>query len=299
MVRTIEDMSSIQHACAVPVSDEHLWEVTAAWLAAGLASDERVLYFEDETVDAVLGRLEDDRVPVGRAIADGQLVIIPTEQTRAALTAPLERFEELLVDQIDLTTADGWPGLRLTGETCSALLPSGGVERVVAYEQVTERVLHAYPSTRLLCRYDRRRWGDDAIAELRALHDLEVVSPSVYDDNLLRITRHGAARARLAGEVDHSNRPRIRSLLESTLDQALRSHSAPTDITLDLASLRFLDVAGAVSLVHAAEEFPSSHRLRLTGVRPRIMRLLDRCGAPFAAQLVVEPHHGSAVPVRP
>jgi anti-anti-sigma factor len=89
--------------------------------------------------------------------------------------------------------------------------------------------------------------------------------------------------------VDHSNRPRIRRLLETALDQALRSHAGPTDITLDLSSLRFVDVAGAVSLVHAAEEFPSSHRLVLTGVRPRVLRVLDRCGAPFAAQLVVQP----------
>lgn len=108
---------------------------------------------------------------------------------------------------------------------------------------------------------------------------------AIYDDTLLRITSTGPGGARLAGEVDHSNRERIRRLLATTLDHALRSHSGPTDITLDLSSLRFLDVAGAVSLVHAAEEFPSSHRLVLTGVRPRVARVLDRCGAPFAAQL--------------
>jgi hypothetical protein len=54
-----------------------------------------------------------------------------------------------------------------------------------------------------------------------------------------------------------------------------------------MSSLRFLDVAGAVGLVHAAEEFPDAHRLILTGVRPRVQRVLDRCGAPFATQLVV------------
>ena len=80
------------------------------------------------------------------------------------------------------------------------------------------------------------------------------------------------------------------------LDQTLRSHSAPTDVVLDLSSLRFLDVAGGISAVHAAEEFPSTHRLRLVGVRPRIMRLLERCGAPFAAQLVVEAHPDPAAP---
>ena len=184
----------------------------------------------------------------------------------------------------------GWPRLRFTGETCSALLPTGGAERVMAIERVTERVLRDHPTTRLLCRYDRRRWNESAIDEMRRMHDTELVSPAVYDDNLLRITRHGPADARLAGEVDHSNRTRIRTLLQSMLDQSLRSHSAPSDIALDLSSLRFLDVAGAVSLVHAAEEFPSTHRLRLTGVRPRVLRLLDRCGAPFAAQLEVDPH---------
>jgi anti-anti-sigma factor len=93
----------------------------------------------------------------------------------------------------------------------------------------------------------------------------------------------------VAGEVDHSNHGRIRKHLEAALDHALRSPDAPTDITLDLSTLRFLDVASAVNLVHAAEQFPDAHRLVITGVRPRVQRVLDRCGAPFAPQLVVLP----------
>ena len=283
-------MTSVDHACAVADSDEHLWEVTAGWLAGGLHVGERVLYFEDETAVRVLGRLADDRVPVREAIADGQLLVVPTETTRQILTGPVEQLERLLVGHIDDSTARGWPRVRFTGDTCSALLPSGGAERVKAFERASQRVLRSHPSTRLLCRYDRHRWNETAIDELRRMHDTELVSPAAYDDNLLRITRNGPGVARLAGEIDHSNRLRIRTLLDTMLDQALRSHSAPTDIALDLSSLRFLDVRGAVSIVHAAEEFPSTHRLRLTGVRPRVLRLLDRCGAPFAAQLVVEAH---------
>jgi anti-anti-sigma factor len=289
-VQTVGEMTSVDHACAVADSDEHLWEVTAAWLAGGLTAGERVLFFEDETASAVLGRLADDRIPVRRAITDGQLVVVPTELTRGILTGPVDHLERLLVGHIDETMAQGWPRLRLTGDTCSALLPSGGAERVKAFERVAERVLHEHPSTRLLCRYDRRRWNESAIDEMRQMHDTELVSPTAYDDNLLRITRNGPNFARLAGEVDRSNRQRIRTLLESMLDQALRSHSASADIVLDLSSLRFLDVRGAVSLVHAAEEFPSTHFLRLTGVRPRVLRLLERCGGPFAAQLAIESH---------
>jgi anti-anti-sigma factor len=292
MVRTIEDMSLVGHSCAVPVSDEQLWEVTAAWLAGGLAADERVVYFEDDTAGAVLGRMADDGVPVRRALDEGRMVIVPTEQTRAAAARPVAHFEEMFLDQIDRAGAQGFSGLRLSGECGSELLRAGGVDRVVEYEQVVDRVLRAHPTARLLCRYDLPRFDDDAVSLMREVHETELVGEAVYDDNLLRITRSGQTAARLAGEVDHSNRPQIRKLLETVLDQALRSHSASTDITLDLSSLRFLDVAGAVSLVHAAEEFPSTHRLVLTGVRPRVVRVLDRCGAPFAAQLVVVPRTG-------
>lgn len=60
-------------------------------------------------------------------------------------------------------------------------------------------------------------------------------------------------------------------------------------LLLDLTSLRFCDVATAVSVVHAAEELPSSHRLVLTGIRRRLTRVLERCGATAATQLEVRP----------
>ncbi len=281
-------MSLVAHPCSVPVSPEHLWELTADWVADGIAASERVLYFEDGTAEILLERLADNHVPARDAMADGQLVIVPTQQTRAALAAPVEALEALLTEQVDDTAAQGWAGLRLAGET-GAALDVGGVRRVIAYERAVDRVLAAHSTVELLCRYDRRRFDDVSLAELRALHPFELVSPAVYDDGLLRVTRTGDGVVRLAGEVDHSNHARIRTLLESSLDEALRSDSAPTDITLDLSSLRFVDIAGAVGFVHGAEEFPSSHRLVLTGVRRRTLRVLDRCGAPFAAQLVIEP----------
>ncbi len=294
MARTVDDMGLVDHACVVPDSAEHLWEVTAAWLAGGLAAGERVVYFEDDTAEALLNRLADDRVPVRGALADGQLVIVPTERAHAALAAPAAQLEAIIAEQVDDSVAQGWSGLRLSGESGS-LLRSGGVGRVVALEQTFDRAVSEHPRARLLCRYDRHTYDDGVLAEMRAMHHTELVTPAVYDDTLLRITNVGPSAARLAGEVDHSNRPRIRSLIDTILDRALRSYSDPTDITLDLSSLRFLDVAGAVSLVHAAEEFPSTHRLVLIGVRSRVLRVLDRCGAPFAAQLVLTPrsdtHH--------
>ena len=290
MTRAIEDMSLVGHACVVPDSDEHLWEVTAAWVAQGLATGDQVVYYEDESAQRVLDRLADDRVAVRDAIDDGQLVIMPTAATRSALAQPVETIERIMAAQIDRSAAEGWPGLRLAGESGPGMLVRSGLGKVIAHEERVEKLLGDHPTTRMLCRYDRRYFDDDAVVAMRAVHGTELVTPAVYDDTLLRITRSCPGVVRLAGEVDHSNRLQIRRLLDATLDDALRSHSAPTDITLDLASLRFVDVAGAVCLVHAAEEFPSTHRLILTGVRPRIVRVLDRCGAPFAEQLVVTPY---------
>lgn len=287
MRTTVEDMTSADHAFAVPVSDEQLWEMTAQYLSAGIAAGEQVIYFEDGAADALLGRLVDDRVPVGAALAHGQLIIVSGAETRTTARVPAEKLEQMLHAQIDESSALGWPGIRFSGESSSGILRQPGGTSLVEHERTLDRVVRARPTARALCMYSRSRFPEEAIRALTDLHRTEVVHPALYDDTLLRITSAGPAAARLAGEVDHSNRPRIRSLIDATLDRALRSHSAPTDITLDLSSLRFLDVAGAVSLVHAAEEFPSTHRLVLTGVRARVQRVLDRCGAPFAAQLVV------------
>lgn len=293
MTRTIEHLDRVSHTCFVPDSAEHNWEVAAAWLAAGLSAGERVMYFEDDTADTVLERFADDRVPVDRALSDGQFVLVPTEQTRATMAAPLDLFEEMIVGLIRETAAGGWPGLRMIGENIKVQIEQG-LDTVLAYESVVDRVLRAHPAARLLCRFDRRFFPVEAMAAMSAVHTDElVVSPAVYDDGLLRVTRTGPTALRLAGEADHSNRTAIRRLLDTALDRSLRSGSVPA-ITLDLSSLRFVDVSGVVGLVHTAEEFPDSHRLVLTGVRPRVLRALDRCGAAAARQLTVEPRRERA-----
>jgi anti-anti-sigma factor len=289
---TIDDMSRVVHTCLIPDSDDHLWEATASWVAGGLAAGQRVVYFENETADAVLGRLADDRVPVDSAIADGELIIVPTQETRRACAFPVADIVELVRMQIESSEVGGWPGTRLAGES-AGMLPIGGLRKVVEYERAVDTLLNAHPNARMLCRFDRRFFDDDAVAAMRAVHPTELVIPAIYDDTLLRVTGSWPTALRFAGEVDLSNRPQIRRVLDKALDAALRSDHASTDITIDLSSLRFIDVAGAVELVHAAEAFPETHRLVLVGARPRVLRVLDRCGAPFAARLDLLPRGSS------
>ncbi len=286
MITSTAEMTAGDHVCAVPVSDEQLWELTAEFVAAGLARGEQVVYFDDGTAGSVLGRLAADRVRVARPLHTGQLEIVPSAITRQVFHTPVPEAREILRAKIDQAEADGYTGFRMTGQW------SYGMSRPVGAVPFTDydAALHTLVRERsmiLLCLYDQRRYTNAQIEELRAVHRDELDAPNTYDDGLLRVTHTGSSTARLAGEIDHSNRPVIARLLEAALDEALRSHSASTDIELNLASLRFLDVTAAVSLVHAAEEFPSTHRLVLVDVTPRVGRVLDRCGAPFAAQLLV------------
>ena len=284
------DVRSAAHACAVPDSDEQLWEMTAAFLGAGITAGEQVLYFDDGTVDAVLERLVDDRVPVRGPLADGQLTVVEAAETRRVLRGPVRDAAVGLATRIDAAVAAGYPGLRVTGQLSHGVGRPDGV-LLGDYDTAFEAVITGRPA-RLLCLYDRHRFPEHAIAALRDLHRVELDAPALYDDNLLRVTRIAPFHLRLAGEVDHSNRSVLDRLMVSTLDDALRSHVAPSVLEFDLSSLRFLDVAGAVAFVHAAEGFPESHRLALRGVRPAVLRVLDRCGAPFAAQLDVTAHPG-------
>jgi anti-anti-sigma regulatory factor len=227
-------------------------------------------------------------------LADGQLTVVPAEATRAALRGPVVVAAGLVVDMIGSAVDSGYAGLRLTGQFSSGLVRSDGVS-LADYDAALDALLVGRPA-RTLCFYDRRHYSEGAIERMRALHEVEVDAPALYDDSLLRVTRPGRFHLRFAGEVDHSNRPVLGRLVASALDDALRTHDSPDLIEVDLSSLRFLDVAGAVALVHAAEGFPESHRLALTGVRPGVLRVLDRCGAPFAAQLEVSPHPGPRLP---
>ncbi|MDQ4116440.1 MAG: MEDS domain-containing protein [Actinomycetota bacterium] len=273
------------HQLVVPVSDEQLREQCSAFVAGGLAAGEQVSYVDDGTADAVLERLTDDGVDTAEPLRTGQLRILPPGVTRSALAGRPEELAGILDGAVDAALDGGWRGLRFTGDLVHGLERPGGV-LLPDVDGAVDRVVRARPA-RALCVYDRARFPAWLVDRMRALHSGEIPNDAVYDDGLLRITRGRGGVARLAGEIDHSNRQQVRRVLEPMRTETLRSSSGPVDLVLDLVSLRFVDVATAVSVVHAAEELPSSHRLVLTGVRPRLARTLERCGATAASQLDV------------
>ncbi|ANY09197.1 MEDS domain-containing protein [Pseudonocardia sp. HH130630-07] len=286
MIRLADELSSGDHVCAIPDSAEHLGEISAGYVAHGLARGERVVYLDDDgAADALLRRLNEDGVDVAEPLRLGQFEIVPEEQTRQTFRSPLSDIHAGITGQVIRSLDDGWRGTRLTGQMHAALVP-GASGTLPEYDGLLARLIRENErALTALCLFDHDHFPDDQIDIMRALHRDHLAVPGAYDDGLLRIVRIGVGKARLAGQIDHSNRPKITSLLHQQLDSVLRSPDAPADIALDMASVRFIDVASAVAFVHAAESFPVTHRLVLHRVRPRVERILERCGAAFSPQL--------------
>jgi len=289
VIKLADDVSSGDHVCAVPESVEHLGEITSGFVAHGLARGEKVLFFDDDgAADGLLRRMTEDGHEIGEPLRVGQLEILPEEDTRRTFRTPLPDIHAGITGEVTRALDAGWTGARITGQMHGALDP-GASGTLPEYDGLLARLIRENrDSLAALCTFDHVHFPDESIDIMRALHRDHLAVTGAYDDGLLRIVRLGIGHARLAGEIDHSNRPKITSLLHQALDGTLRSADAPTDIGLDMASVRFIDVASAVALVHAAEGFPSTHRLVLHRVRPRVQRILDRCGAAFSPQLAFD-----------
>lgn len=291
-------MTRAQHACAVAVSDEHLWEMTARFITEGLEQGERVFYAEDGTAERVLARLVDDGVRTAEPLRSGQLLIAPARATRAALSLPVAAFQRRLLAAVDGALSAGYPGIRLIGQVKWAVREDGGVG-LADYELALGRVLAHRPQARALCLYDLQRFPASLVATLERMHEHETGTRGLYDDGLLRVTQIGPSTMRLAGEADHSNHGILHRLLHAALDRALRAPASPAAVTFDVSSVRFLSVGAATTLVRAAEEFPATHRLVLRGVRNRVRRVLDLCGADAVPQLDLLGHPAHPPPVEP
>ena len=267
-------------------SDEQHWEVVADYVAGGIRRGEKVLYFDgSRSSSPLLRRLREDNVDAAHLLRTGQLALFPPEVTDQFWTMRLPEVAAMVTNTIDGALAEGWPSVRITDE------PAGAAKRPIGipladYDQVLDERMAGRPVT-MLCQYEREHWSAAELTELRSHHSTEVLTPAIYDDGMLRITREAPFSTRAAGEIDMSNRALVRGIIDKELDRALRTAEHTDEIQLHLESLRFADVTTVTQFVQAAESFPQSHKLVLYGVQPSIRRVLERCGAGFTTQLTV------------
>jgi anti-anti-sigma regulatory factor len=246
-----------------------LLDFTAAFIRDGLASGLKVLW-----VGGSVGQLElelgERGLAVRPAVESGQMLAVGVEGHVLSDQVAFESVRAIgwLTSQIESCRAQGFAGLRVALDMSWALQPISGVDQLPDFE---DRVAAAIANTTatILCQYDREKFDPVTLASVTPLHTRSVAAATYYADALLRICRQYAPPGiRLAGEIDY----RAEEPLALALAEALR---VDTDITVNMADLRFIDASCSRMILNAARS--------LGGTRKMIMR----CSPPVARWLTV------------
>lgn len=98
-------------------------------------------------------------------------------------------------------------------------------------------------------------------------HPPELGTPGSPDELLTVLPLVEPPGLRLVGEIDISNRARLRRILHTW-------RSEPGDVHLELGALRFIDVGGVTVIVHAAERLEPGRRLILDHAPLSVRRIV-------------------------
>ena len=258
-----------QHVCYIYDSEEEHALVVTEFLLRGIELGDKILYLVDaHTESEILGLLRRGGVDPEPYLSSGQLTIKPAVDGYV----PNGVFEpdamiEMLHGAIELATAEGYRGLRATGELTWALKGFPGSDRTHEYEMALSQVYPGRPALGL-CQYDRRAFDPDALARTREIH------PCLLIGALLRATRlESQSGLRFQGQIDASNAPMLAETLSAEALDAGR-------LRLDLEGLDFIDASGLRALHQTARAMGGTDRLSVASARPMIQRMLALTGWP-------------------
>lgn len=231
------------HHTVAYTSDDDRRALLIGFARRAVAAGDRVVIFLD-TGAADVGRAVAAAVPDA---APGQLSALRfgTDQTGATFGAPPFGVPEMLAGLTALREATfeaGYPGISVAGDMGWALSAGFTPTDILSYESQVNRFFGDGRAT-ALCLYDRRLFPGEVLTRIGAVHP----------GPLLRFTLGGwGAHLRLAGEVDASNADALPSILELLA-------GADAVVLLDASDLRFVDAAGAGSIVCFAASRPHRH----------------------------------------
>lgn len=174
----------ISHICGFYETEEEHRALVTSFLIQGLERGERVIYITDtHPIGLILDYLQDSGVDGGAALARGQLAF----RTAQEAYLPDGRFDPdrmlaLLRTETEQALADGFTGLRITGEMTWALRGMPGSEFLSQYEARVNELLPDLPFIGL-CQYDRRQFGPEVLLDMLWTHPLVASGGQVYENH--------------------------------------------------------------------------------------------------------------------
>ncbi len=169
------------HACAIYRSEKEHRQVLVPFITEGLRKGEKVICatytVPETTIHQYLVEAGVDPAPY---LASGQLSILTTGSAYLpggafSPTQALERIEKLVISG----PAEGYSGVRITGDVCwLAELPEAR-EAFFEYEASVNRILREHGGA-AICQYDRRRFDTGDLLRCLATHPVAFVHGDVF-----------------------------------------------------------------------------------------------------------------------
>jgi PAS domain S-box-containing protein len=173
------------HICLVYENTAEQMAGAVLFLKKGLAQGERCLYIaDDRTVEVIAQALAAIGVDVAHERERGALWMLTKQYTylKSGKFDPQTMIDFLRSAQTQ-ALADGFSGLRVTGEMTWALGPEIGCDRLIEYEALLNNFL-ANSRSVLLCQYTRSRFDAAIIHDVLRTHPIailgDLVCPNPY-----------------------------------------------------------------------------------------------------------------------
>lgn len=237
------------HVCWAYEDDAAFEDAALRFLADGLARGDRLLWVGDGAEDR-LRRSSGPLADVDGLTARGTLQVLSVAEGYAAAgTFAPERQLPFYDAATRRAIDDGYRGLRVVAEITGLAADETQRAQLLRWEHLADDFVAHGPGFSALCAYRSDLLPADAVADVVSVHPLaHTVGPGPgfrlwFDEGALR----------LGGDVDAFTAGRLAGLLATT-------HVADRVVTLDLAELSFIDLAGVRAIARWADELAAGDR---------------------------------------
>jgi PAS domain S-box-containing protein len=221
LLTALEHLAPHEHLCSIYESPEEHFGVAIPFIRIGLDRGEKCIYIADAGTETVVrDAMYAEGIDVEKAIATGHLVLEGKEAAylKKGSFDPNWMFT-FWTDATAEAMSQGFPALRVTGETEWVLRGAPGLERWIEYESRMTHVLSDVNCS-ALCQYNRQLFPPELVLDIIRTHPTVVyrgvVCRNMYHvppDELLGTTQAAREVERLLTNV------REREEVESTLRQ--------------------------------------------------------------------------------
>ncbi|HEX6498290.1 MAG TPA: MEDS domain-containing protein [Micromonosporaceae bacterium] len=282
---SVDDLAPGAHACLTFSDSEERLDILSAFVGNGLDQGQKVVcYTESIPPDVLPDELVDRGISLAEPLRTGQLQVhTGAEWMLTGGVFRAARAVERLRTELVAARDEGYSGLRISFDQCWATRPVAGVEQLLVFEsQVNDLIASA--GITAICQYDRAVFDPVTLAAVTQAHRAVVAATIYHEDPVLRICRQlRPPGIRVAGEIDYTRA----DVLSHALGEAVR---LDRDVYVNLRQLRFIDVAAATVLLHAAMGLPVDRQMTVVCAEAvaKVIRLVNGSAVP-SLRLVVIP----------